>query len=103
MIANLISISPFSLQDPSSDHQLKVYTDQPGVQLYVAQYLDSSCVGKDGKPMCAYGGLCLETQAWPNAINFDKDETPEVRKQMILRPGDTYRSKTVWALGNIEK
>lgn len=81
------------MQDPGTNHQLKVYTDQPGVQLYCGQYLDGSLTGKDGQPVSAYAGVCLETQAWPNAINL-----PEAREQMILRPGKTYCSTTVWAL-----
>lgn len=46
-----------------------VYTDQPGVQLYTGNFLDGSYVGKDGVPIEKHAGVCLETQAWPNAIN----------------------------------
>lgn len=73
-----------------------MYSDQPGVQFYTAQYLDGSYTGKDGNPIIAYGGVCLETQAYPNAINIDR-EVPGAKEQVILRPGGTYRSKTVWA------
>lgn len=46
-----------------------MYTDQPGVQLYTGNFLDGSYVGKDGVPIEKHAGVCLETQAWPNAIN----------------------------------
>ena len=58
-----------SLSDPSTSHELRVYTDQSGVQLYTGNFLDGSLMGKDGKPIEKHAGVCLETQAWPNAIN----------------------------------
>ena len=61
------------------------------MQLYTGHYLDTAYTGKDGKPILQDGGVCLETQAWPNAIN-----NPNAEDQVILRPGKTYRSKTVW-------
>lgn len=60
---------PSSLRDVASGHGLVVYTDQPGVQLYTGNFLDGSYVGKDGVPIEKHAGVCLETQAWPNAIN----------------------------------
>ena len=60
---------PSSLRDVTSGHGLVVYTDQPGVQLYTGNFLDGSYVGKDGVPIEKHAGVCLETQAWPNAIN----------------------------------
>ena len=60
---------PPSLRDVASGHGVDVYTDQPGVQLYTGNFLDGSYVGKDGVPIQKHAGVCLETQAWPNAIN----------------------------------
>ncbi len=59
-----------SLEDPGTGRKLSVYTDQPGVQLYTGNFLDGSTVGKGGAPIIKHGGVCLETQAWPNAINI---------------------------------
>lgn len=81
------------LRDPSSQRELRVYTDQAGVQLYSGNFLDGSYIGKDGQPIIKYGGVCLETQSWPNAIN-----NPEAREQVMLRPGQEYKSRTVWTL-----
>ena len=74
---------------------MTVYSDQPGVQLYSGNFLDGSeCgPGKDGQPLVKHGGVCLETQAWPNAVNI-----PGAESQMIVRPGETYKRKTVWAM-----
>ena len=69
---NLTCLLPcplYSLRDVASGHGLVVYTDQPGVQLYTGNFLDGSYVGKDGVPIGKHAGVCLETQAWPNAIN----------------------------------
>ena len=66
---NLTFALPSSLRDVASGHGLVVYTDQPGVQLYTGNFLDGSYVGKDGVPIEKHAGVCLETQAWPNAIN----------------------------------
>ncbi len=60
------------LTDPSTNHSLTVYTDQPCVQLYMGGYLDmlkDSILGLDGKPIVKYSGVCLETQKHPDAVN----------------------------------
>lgn len=79
---------------------MKVYSDQPGVQLYSGNFLDGSQSGpgKDGQPLIKHGGVCLETQAWPNAINM-----PGAEKQVVVKPGETYTHKTVWALSRKTK
>jgi aldose 1-epimerase len=81
------------LQDPSSGNEVQVFSDQPGLQFYTGNFLDSSSTGKDGLPLAKHSGICLETQAWPNAINIKGAEG-----QVILRPGGQYVRKTVWKL-----
>lgn len=45
---------------------MKVYTTQPGVQLYTGNFLqDCPAPGKGGVPMQKYGGFALETQHFP--------------------------------------
>jgi len=73
------------LHDPASGRVLRLAANQPGVQLYTGNFLDGSAVGKGGRPYRQYAGMCLETQAFPNAINV-----PAWREQMILSPGQTY-------------
>ena len=42
---------------------MKLYTTQPGIQLYTANFLqDCPSPGKGGKPLQKYGGFALETQ-----------------------------------------
>ena len=61
--------------------KLDCFTDMPGTQLYVGNFLCGK-IGKNGVPMDLRTGFCLETQYYPNATNtpsfkncvFDKDE-----------------------------
>jgi aldose 1-epimerase len=73
------------LRDPGSGRVLSLSANQPGVQFYSGNFLDGTVAGKAGRPYPQYTGLCLETQAFPNAINV-----PAWRDQVILRPERSY-------------
>ena len=47
---------------------LEVFTTQPGMQFYTANYLNN-VQGKDDAIYNKHSGFCLETQNYPNAIN----------------------------------
>ena len=51
-----------------SGRVLEVYTDQPGVQLYTANYLQG-LPGKSGAVYKKHSSLALETQNYPDAVN----------------------------------
>lgn len=57
------------VKEPVSGRVMTCYTDLPGVQLYIGNYMDGTQIGKGGKPLCHRSGLCLETQYFPNALN----------------------------------
>ena len=76
--------------DPTSGRVLEVFTSEPGVQLYVANHQNGN-VGKSGHVYNQYGAFCLETQHYPDSPN--KPGFPST----ILRPGETYTSRTVYA------
>jgi len=63
------------LYEPSTGILLKVYTDQPGLQMY------------SGKPDC---GLVLETQHFPDSPNHSNFPTT------VLRPGEVYTQTTIY-------
>lgn len=66
---------------------IRCFTDQAGVQLYTGNFLN----GELGKNKAIYGkhhGVCLETQAFPNAVNESNFVAP------ILKKDDVYTSKT---------
>jgi len=79
--------------EPTSGRVMEVLTTEPGVQFYTGNLLDGSCLGKSGRPYSRHGGLCLETQHFPDSPN--RPEFPDT----ILRPGGVYRSKTVYRFG----
>lgn len=74
------------LSDPKSGRSMLIESDQPGVQFYSGNFLDGAAPGKRGARYARHAGLCLETQAYPNAINV-----PEWREQVLLTPGKPYR------------
>lgn len=74
------------LSDPGSGRSLLIESDQPGLQFYSGNFLDGSAVGKGGVRYGRHAGLCLETQAFPNAINV-----PDWREQVLISPDKPYR------------
>jgi len=78
------------LYEKSSGRMMKVFTDQPGLQLYTANFLDGSLTGKSGRPYARQSALCLETQHFPDSPN--QSQFPNT----ILRPGETYQSRTTY-------
>jgi len=74
------------VRHPASGRTLRVTTDQPGVQLYTGNTL--SALGKHGRRYPVHGGLCLETQQFPDAPNHPN--YPDA----ILRPGQRFRART---------
>jgi len=79
--------------EPTSGRTLDVSTTEPGVQFYTGNFLDGSVVGKGGHAYPRRSGFCLETQHYPDSPN--KPQFPST----ILRPGKTYKSRTVFAFG----
>ncbi|WP_417583827.1 aldose epimerase family protein [Pelagibacterium sp.] len=57
------------LEAPDGALTLKLYTDQPGLQVYDGLKLDVPVPGIDGVSYPAFGGLCLEDQNFPDAVN----------------------------------
>ena len=81
------------VRHPPSGRCLSVATDQPGVQLYTGNTLNTR--GKHGGRYPVHGGLCLETQQFPDAPNHAN------YPNAILRPGATFRAQTEFAFSVI--
>lgn len=75
--------------DPASGRVLEVYTTQPGLQLYTANWIDNE-KGKGGKRYGRRWAFCLETQHFADAVN--KPHFPSV----ILNPGEEYRHSCIY-------
>jgi aldose 1-epimerase len=78
------------VHDPKSGRVLEVLTTQPGLQFYTGNFLDGTAKGKGGKVYAYRGGLCLETQHFPDSPNHPDFPTAE------LKPGQTFESTTVF-------
>ena len=76
--------------DPVSGRVMDVHTTEPGIQFYTGNFLDGSITGK-GVSYEKRSGFCLETQHFPDSPN--QDAFPST----ILRPGETYTSRTVYS------
>jgi len=74
--------------DPSSGRLMEVYTTQPGLQLYTANWIDNEA-GKGKNVYQRRWAFCLETQHFANAVNIPHFPT------VILKPGETYSHTTI--------
>lgn len=75
--------------DPSSGRMLEVYTTQPGLQLYTANWIDNE-KGKFGGKYEKRWAFALETQNFPDAVNKPHFPSP------ILNPGEEYRQTCIY-------
>jgi aldose 1-epimerase len=65
------------VQDPASGRSLEVRTTEPGLQFFTANHFN-------------HAALCLETQHFPDSVHHANFPST------ILRPGDTFRSTTIF-------
>jgi aldose 1-epimerase len=78
---------------PSSGRYLEMETDQPGVQFYCGNFLDGTQTGHGGMVYNFRGGLCLETQHYPDSPNHPEFPTTQ------LNPDETFKSVTIYRFG----
>lgn len=79
-----------TLYDPASGREMKMYTDQPAVQLYTGNHLGDAAFPFKGVAQVRYGGVCLETQKMPDCPNQPK------LCCAVLEPGEAYDYTTVY-------
>jgi aldose 1-epimerase len=76
--------------EPKTGRVMEVFTTEPGIQFYTGNFLDGSNKGKGGVSYKKHQAFCLETQHFPDSVNHPKFPS------MIVKPGDTYSSTTVY-------
>lgn len=76
--------------DPTTGRFMEVTTTEPGVQLYTANHMNGSLIGKGGKAYVKHAAFCLETQHYPDSPN--KPQFPST----VLEPGQKFSSQTVY-------
>jgi aldose 1-epimerase len=79
--------------EPKSGRTLEITTTEPGIQFYSGNFLDGTITGKGGHVYKHRSGFCLETQHFPDSPN--QPSFPST----ILKPGQEYRSRTVFTFG----
>ena len=86
---NTISLAA-TLYEPVSGRLLEVLTNQPGIQVYTANWWDGSIIGSHGIPYLKHAAIALETQNFPDAPNHASFPSA------VLSPGETYATTTIY-------
>jgi aldose 1-epimerase len=84
------------VKDPNSGRTMEVWTTQPGVQIFTANFQSGAFSGPSGYRYPKHLGLCLETQHYPDSPNHPAFPST------VLKPGEVYREVTVHKFG-VEK
>ena len=79
--------------EPTTGRVMEISTTEPGLQFYSGNFLDSTLRGKQGVVYGHRSGFAMETQHFPDSPN--KPAFPST----ILRPGEEYRSRTIYRFG----
>jgi aldose 1-epimerase len=78
------------VSDPASGRVLEMFTTEPGVQFYTANFLDGSIKGKGSVAYKKNQAFCLEAQHFPDSVHHANFPTT------ILRPGEKYTQTTIY-------
>lgn len=76
--------------DPQSGRKMEVFTDEPCIHFFSANFFKGDDIGKMGKPINFRESFALETQRFPFTQN--QKQFPSI----ILHPGETYKAKTIY-------
>lgn len=79
------------IREPESGRKMEVFSSQPGVQLYTANWFDGSNISKEGNPIEKRYAFCLECQHFPDSPNHPNFPTT------LLEPGHKYEHTSVYA------
>ncbi|MEU6970991.1 aldose epimerase family protein [Kitasatospora aureofaciens] len=78
------------LSHPATGRHIECLTTEPGLQVYTGNHFDGTLTGPSGRRYTAHAGIALETQHYPDSPN--RPHYPST----VLRPGEKYRSRTVY-------
>ena len=80
---------PLAAVVKADELSMSVYTDQPGVQFYIGNFLGNGPDFRGGTKQVFHGAFCLETQTEPDCINHGVG---------FYNKGDVYTHSTVYAV-----
>ena len=81
--------------EPTTGRTMKIATTEPAIQFYSGNFLSDkeTLTGKGGRAYPKRSGFCLETQHYPDSPNHPNFPST------VLRPGETYKTQTVFTFG----
>ena len=85
-----------TVTEPTSGRMMEVLTTEPGMQFYTGNFMNGKDIGKSGNAYTLRSAFCLETQHFPDSPNHDNFPNT------LLRPGDTYKTKTIYKFGVVK-
>jgi aldose 1-epimerase len=83
-----------TLFDDVSGRIMDVFTTEPGMQVYTANFLEGTPLLQNKIALRQRLGVCLETQHYPDSPNHLEFPTT------VLKPGERFYSRTVLAFKN---
>jgi len=82
--------------EPNSGRKMEVFTLEPCIHFFSANFFKGADIGKLGKPINYRESFALETQRYP--YSSDKNVFPSI----ILNPSDKYVTKTIYRFSIVE-
>lgn len=79
-----------TLYSAKNNLKMSVFTDQPGVHIYVGGDCGNTLKGKENTNYHALSGICFETQNFPDAPNHENFPNA------VLKKGEVYQQKTIY-------
>lgn len=81
------------IYDPNSGRTMRVSTTLPAVQMYSGNFLDGKTIGKGAVAYPKHGGVCFETQFYPDSPNHPNFPS------CLLDSTSVYKHTTMFSFG----
>jgi aldose 1-epimerase len=85
-----------TLSHPPSGREMRLYTTQPTVHFYTANFCNKDLLMKGGYRQRPHLGLCLETQKMPDSVHHSHFTNT------VLLPGEKYDHTTEYRFSVIK-
>lgn len=95
-LSGVISKEPMhraTLYDAKSGREMKIITNEPGIQIYTANFMNEKYAFKGGYPQTPKNAIAIETQKMPDAVN-----NPNFT-DITLDVGEKYDYTTIYQFG----
>ena len=93
------SLKPIgTIKNEKTGIMVEAFTTEPAIQFYSGNFIqyDAAEKGKGGVRYPKNGGVCMETQHYPDSVNHPHFPST------VLRPEETYTQQTIFKFGLIE-